>query len=113
MRQRNHLLALVLLALFAASGVWYFHASSSRRRPSASSCSSARASSPASLTAARLYDGGAGHRLAIDSLPHVALLSTSAADFAVPDSAAAASALACGVKVNHRALCDRSRPAGR
>ena len=105
MRQRNHLLALTLLALFVASGVWYFRAFVQPRKPFGIILFVGEGLVTGKLTAARLYGGGADHRLAIDSLPHVALLSTSAADFAVPDSAAAASALACGVKVNHRALC--------
>ena len=94
----------MLLALFAASGVWYFHVFVQPKKAFGIILFVGEGLVTSKLTAARLYDGGAGHRLAIDSLPHVALLGTSAADFAVPDSAAAASALACGVKVNHRAL---------
>ncbi len=111
MRQRNHLLALVLLALFAASGVWYFRAFVEPKKPFGIILFVGEGLVTSKLTAARLYDGGADHRLAIDSLSHVALLSTSAADFSVPDSAAAASALACGTKVNHRALS--TDPTGR
>ncbi len=111
MRQRNYLLALVLLALFAASGVWYFRAFVGPKKPFGIILFVGEGLVTSRLAAARLYDGGANHRLAIDSLSHVALLSTSAADFAVPDSAAAASALACGVKVNHHAL--GIDPAGR
>ena len=111
MRQRNHLLALVLLALFAASGVWYFRAFVEPQKPFGIILFVGEGLVTSKLTAARLYDGGAGHRLAVDSLPHVALLGTSAADFAVSDSAAAASALACGSKVNHRALS--TDPTGR
>lgn len=104
MRHRNYLLALALLALFAAAGVGYFHVFVQTRKPFGIVLFVGEGLVTSRLAAARLYDGGADHRLAIDSLPHVALLGTSAADFAVPDSAAAASALACGVKVNHRAL---------
>ncbi len=111
MRQRNYLLALVLLALFAASGVWYFHAFVQPKKAFGIIVFVGEGIVTSKLTAARLYDGGAGHRLAIDGLPHTALLSTSAADFAVPDSAAAASALACGTRVNHRALS--TDPTGR
>ena len=110
MRQRNHLLALALLALFAASGVWYFRAYVAPK-PFGIVLFTGEGLVPGRLTAARLYDGGADRRLAINSLPSVALLSTHAADFAVPDAAAAASALACGVKVNNRALS--TDPAGR
>ncbi len=105
MRQRNQFLALVLLALFAASGVWYFHVYVQPKKAFGIILFVGEGLVTSKLTAARLYDGGAGHRLAMDSLPHVALLRTSAADSAVPDAAAAASALSCGVKVNHRALC--------
>ena len=109
MRQRNHLLALALLGLFAALGVWYFRAFVQPRKPFGIVLFVGEGLVTSKLAAARLYDGGADHRLAIDSLGHVALLGTSAADFAVPDSAAAASALACGVKVNHHALCIDSK----
>jgi alkaline phosphatase len=56
------------------------------------------------LTAARLYEGGADHHLALESFPNLALLSNPAQDFAVPDEAAAATALATGVRVGHRHL---------
>jgi alkaline phosphatase len=103
MKQRNYLLALALLALFIASGVVYFRAFVVQK-PFGIILFVGEGLVPSQLTAARLYDGGADRRLAVDSLPNVALLSTHAADFAVPDAAAAATALACGVKVNHRAL---------
>ena len=53
------------------------------------------------LTAARLYDGGAEHHLTMDMFPHLALVTNYANDFAVPDSPAAASAIATGAKVNN------------
>lgn len=109
MRQRNHLLALALLALFAACGVLYFYRYA-EQKPFGVILFVGEGVVSSKLAAARLYDGGADRRLAIDSLPNVALLSTHTADFAVPDAAAAASALACGVKVNHRALS--TDPAG-
>ena len=109
MKQRNHLLALVLLALFVASGVLYFHHYADRK-PFGVILFVGEGLVSSKLAAARLYDGGADRRLAIDSLPNLALLSTHSADFAVPDAAAAASALACGVKVNHRVLS--TDPAG-
>jgi alkaline phosphatase len=56
------------------------------------------------LTAARLYEGGAGNRLNVEAFPHLALLRNPARDFAVPDAAAAATALATGVQVGHRQL---------
>ena len=110
MRRRNNLLALVLLGLFAAAGVWYFRAYV-EPKPFGIVLFVGEGLVPGKLTAARLYDGGADRRLAINSLPHTAILSTHAADFAVPDAASAASALACGHKVNNRAL--GIDPAGR
>jgi len=53
------------------------------------------------LTAARLYNGGADHPLTMETLPHLALVTNYANDFAVPDSPAAASAIATGTKVNN------------
>ena len=94
MRERNYLLALVLLALFGASGVWYFRAYVEPKKAFGIILFVGEGIVTGKLTAARLYDGGAGHRLAMDSLPHVALLRTSAADSSVPDAASAASAVA-------------------
>ena len=56
------------------------------------------------MTAARLYEGGADHRLVMESFPNIALLRNPARDFAVPDAASAATALATGVRVGHRQL---------
>jgi alkaline phosphatase len=103
MKRRNYLLALALLALFIGCGVLYFR-SYVVQRPFGIILFVGDGLVSSQLTAARLYDGGADHRLAIESLPNLALLSTHAADFAVPDAAAAASALACGQKVNNQAL---------
>ena len=103
MKRRNSLLALTLLALFLGAGVVYFRAFV-RPKPFGIIIFVGEGLAPNRLTATRLFEGGADHRLAIGSLPNLALLSTHAADFAVPDSASAASAIACGAKVNHRAL---------
>ena len=103
MKRRNYLLALTLLALFVASGYVYFRAFVVPK-PFGIVLFVGEGLVSSKLTAARLYDGGADRRLTIGSLPNLALLSTHAADFAVPDAASAASALACGAKVNHRVL---------
>ena len=103
LKRRNLLLALALLALFAAAGVVYFR-TFVQPKPFGIVVFVGEGLVSGRLTAARLYEGGADHRLAIGSLPNLALMTTHAADFAVPDSASAASAIACGVKVNHRAL---------
>jgi alkaline phosphatase len=55
-----------------------------------------------SLTAARIYSNGADNRLNIEKLPNLSLITTHAADFAVSDSAAAATAISTGRKVNNR-----------
>ena len=45
------------------------------------------------LTAARIYGNGADTRLNIENLPNLSLITTHAADFAVSDPAAAATAI--------------------
>jgi alkaline phosphatase len=56
------------------------------------------------LTAARLYEGGAEHHLMLESFPNLALLRNPAREFAVPDTAAAATALATGIQAGHRQI---------
>jgi alkaline phosphatase len=56
------------------------------------------------LTAARIYQNGADTRLHLEKLPNLGLITTHAADFAVSDSGAAATAIATGQKVNNRSL---------
>src|SRR5207248_4321963 len=51
--------------------------------------------------ATRVYIGGADNPLAMDGLKYSARLRNHSADFAVPDSGAAASALATGTKVKN------------
>ncbi|MCX7868358.1 MAG: alkaline phosphatase, partial [Terrimicrobiaceae bacterium] len=60
--------------------------------------------SASGLTAARLYAGGADHRLQLERLPHLALLASAAADYAVADEAAASAALATGRAANKGSL---------
>src|SRR5207248_6313715 len=52
----------------------------------------------------RAYAGGAGGHLSLDSMTHLALLTNYSKDFAAPDQAAAATALATGVRVTNRAV---------
>jgi alkaline phosphatase len=55
----------------------------------------------------RIYAAGADTPLVLDLMPHMALLTNYSNDFATPDQAAAATALATGVKVNNRLIgCD-------
>lgn len=113
MKLRNQLLALFCLLLFVGLGViyvrtWVFAKSSGVILFMSDGLV------PRHLTIARLYEGGAEYRLALDAFPHLALLRNTADDFAVPDAASAATALATGQKVKHRQLSidGRGRPLG-
>ncbi len=103
MKRRNLLLAFALIGLFLGAGRFYFR-SYVRQKPFAIILFVAEGLTPAKLAAARQYSGGADFRLSIESLPRLALLRNAAADFAVPDSAAAASAIATGNKTGLRSL---------
>ena len=97
---RNQLLALFCLIAFAAFGVFYFQ-NWVVQKPFGIILFVGEGLTPERLTAARIYSGGADAQLAIDSLSYTALLRNYSADFATPDQAAAATALATGVKVNN------------
>ena len=103
MKLRNQLLALFCLLLFAGFGVLYFRFWVVQK-PFGIILFVSDGMVVRHLTAARLYQGGADHRLALESLPHLALMANSARDFAVPDAAAASTAIATGRRVNHRNL---------
>lgn len=60
--------------------------------------------SPSQLSAARIFAGGSGFRFQMESLPHAALASATARDYAVADGTAAATAVSTGQKVNRGAL---------
>ena len=60
---------------------------------------------PAYVTAARVAGGGSAGRLRMDGMPYTALARTHSSDSPVTDSAAAASAMACGYKTVNGALC--------
>ena len=111
MKLRNQLLALFCLLIFVAIGVLYFQVWVVQKHFGivvfVSDGMVAR-----HLTVARLYEGGAEQRLALDAFPYTALVANSARDFAVPDAAAAATALATGQRVNHRnvSLDPRGQP---
>lgn len=111
MKFRNRLLALFCLLLFVAFGVFYVQLWVVQK-PFGIILFVSDGLLTQHLTAARLYHGGADRRLDLESFPRAALVSNHAHDFAVPDDAAAATALATGVKVNHRNVgCDqRGRP---
>jgi len=100
---RNQLLAVFCLLLFAAFSVFYVRLWVVQK-PFGVIMIVCDGMVARQLTAARLYEGGAAHRLALQSFPHMALVANYAHDFAVPDAAAAATAMATGRKVNHRSL---------
>jgi alkaline phosphatase len=61
---------------------------------------------PAYVTVTRVARGGSGGRLRMDALPYTALSRTHSSDSPVTDSAAAASAMACGQKTANGVLCE-------
>src|SRR5213593_5008532 len=58
------------------------------------------------VTVTRVARGGSAGRLRMDSLPYTALARTHSSDSPVTDSAAAASAMACGQKTANGVLCE-------
>jgi alkaline phosphatase len=103
MKWRNQILALLCLTVFVALGVLYFR-HWVVQKPFGIVLFIGEGLTPGRIAATRLYSGGANSRLAIESLPAVAMLSNYSQDFAVPDESAAATTLATGVKVNNRSL---------
>lgn len=103
MKWRNQILALFCLILFAAFGVFYFQ-HWVIQKPFGIILFVGEGLAPARLAATRVYAGAADTPLALDSMPHIALLTNYSNDFAAPDPAAAATAIATGVKVNNRSI---------
>ena len=103
MKWRNQLLALFCLILFAAFGVFYFQ-HWVVQKPFGIILFVGEGLEPGRLAATRVYAGGADTPLALDSMPHVALVRNYSNDFATPDRAAAATALATGIKVNNNVI---------
>jgi alkaline phosphatase len=95
MKLRNQLLALFCLLLFVALGVVYFRTWVDPK-PFGVIVFLSDGLTTRQLAAARLYEGGADHRLTLDGFPHLALVRNAARDYAVPDAASAASAIATG-----------------
>jgi alkaline phosphatase len=100
---RNQLLALFCLLAFAGLGVLYFQ-HWVIRKPFGIVLFVGEGLSPARLAPTRAYAAGAGTRLNVDSMAHAALLMNYSKDFAAPDQAAAATAIATGERVNNRSL---------
>lgn len=106
MKLRNQLLALACILLFIAFGFLYFH-KWVEQKPFAIIIFVSDRLTTENITAARLYNGGADSRLTLENpstFPNLAILTNYANDYAVPDSAAAASAIATGEKVNKGSL---------
>jgi len=103
MKTRNQLLALVCLLVFIAFGFIFFQ-KWAVQKPFGIILFVSDGLSTNLLTAARLYEQGPDNKLTVESFPHVVLLTNYSNDFAVPDAAAAATAIATGVKGNNRAL---------
>src|SRR5215216_821473 len=103
MKWRNQLLALFCLLAFAGLGVLYFQ-HWVIRKPFGIILFVGEGLSPARLAPTRVYAAGAGTRLNMDSMANAALLMNSSKDFAAPDAAAAATAIATGRRVNNRAV---------
>ena len=110
MKWRNQLLALFCLVLFAAFGVFYFQ-HWVVQKPFGIVLFIGEGLSPARLAPTRVYAGGVDVALSVDSMPHVALITNFSKDFAAPDGAAAASAIATGVKVNNHSLHEETQGA--
>ncbi len=123
-RIRNKIIFLTCLLFFVAGGLlvyryWVM------QRPFAVILFVSENFTPSTLSAARLFAGGADYRFGMESLPHMALASPRARDYAVADVAAAASAIATGRLVNRgtlsatpegqtlETLIDQARRAGR
>ena len=100
MKWRNQILALICLLAFAALGVLYFQ-NWVVQKPFGIILFVGEGLTAQRTAATRVYIGGADNRLAMDGLEFSARLRNHSADFAVPDSAAAASALATGIRVKN------------
>lgn len=111
MKWRNQLLALFCLVLFAAFGVFYFQ-HWVVQKPFGIVLFIGEGLTPSRLAATRVFASGADTPLSLDSMPHAALVTNYSNDFAAPDAAAAASAIATGVKVNNRSVGAQLRGAG-
>jgi alkaline phosphatase len=100
MKWRNQILALICLLAFAALGVLYFQ-NWVVQKPFGVILFVGEGLTAQRTAATRVYIGGADNPLAIDRLQFSARLRNQSADFAVPDAAAAASALATGIRVKN------------
>lgn len=100
---RNQLLALFCLIVFLAFGVFYFRYWVVQK-PFGIILFIGEGLEPGQLAITRIYAGGADKPLSIDSLNYTALVKNYSSDSAAPDLAAAATALATGVKVKNGSI---------
>src|SRR5215469_3920155 len=98
MKWRNQLLALFCLLVFAGVGVLYFR-HWVVRKPFGIILFIGEGLAPDRLATTRAYAGGAGTPLSLDSMPHMALVTNYSKDFAAPDQAAPATAIATRTRV--------------
>ena len=103
MKWRNQLLALFCLVLFAAFGVFYFQ-HWVVQKPFGIILFVGEGLAPGRMAPTRVFAAGTDVPLALDAMPHMALVTNYSNDFAAPDAAAAASTLATGMKVNNRSI---------
>jgi alkaline phosphatase len=103
MKWRNQLLAVFCLLVFAGLGVLYFQ-HWVFRKPFGIILFIGEGLAPDRLAPTRAYAGGAATRLSLDSMPRTALLMNYSKDFAAPDQAAAATAIATGTRVPNGAI---------
>lgn len=109
MKFRNQLLAVFCILLFAGIGVFYFN-TWVVQKPFGIIVLLGDTLTGQTIAAARLYAGGAEERLAFDEVAaQVGLVRASASDYAVPDAAAGATAIATGQRAANRALAVDAR----
>jgi alkaline phosphatase len=102
-RIRNKIIFLACLLFFVAGG-FFIYRYWVMQKPFAVILFVSENFTPSTLSAARLFAGGADYRFKMESLPHMALASPRARDYAVADIAAASSSIATGELVNRGAL---------
>jgi Alkaline phosphatase len=95
-KTRNHIIALACLLAFVAVGV-LFYVNWVVQKPFAIILLLTDNLTTSTLAASRIYENGADNRLNLEKLPNLGLITTHAADFAVSDPAAAATAIATGI----------------
>jgi alkaline phosphatase len=100
---RNKVIFLTCLFAFIGLGVALYR-SWSDRKPFAVILFVTDGLTPSNLAAARLFAGGSDFRFGMESMPHMALASPRAKDYAVADAAAAATSIATGQEVNRGSL---------